>query len=141
MPIPLLGHAATRACCGLLLSLAALFPSPLGAAETHTAREMVAAAVTATSAGEQRDIILSLKSSPSPEVVSWLEKWKEGGIFIHEDAEGKTTAVILTGEPDASDTYATLKLSDGSPMLAADGSAVRINPKEVEFADTSSALR
>jgi urea transport system permease protein len=141
MPIPLLRHAATRTCFGLILGLAALFPFPLNATETRNVRQTIAAAVTATSAGEQREIVLSLKSSPSPEVVSWLEKWKEGGIFIHEDAEGKTTAVTLTGEPDAADTYATLKLSDGSPMLAADGSAVRINPKEVEFADTSSALR
>jgi urea transport system permease protein len=141
MLLPFLRNAAASACIGLTVSLAALFPIQLGAEETRTPREVIAAAVTAQSAGEQREIILSLKSSPSPELVSWLEKWKEGGIFIHEDADGKTTAVTLTGDPDANNTYATLKLADGSPMLATDGSAIRINPKEVEFADTSSALR
>jgi urea transport system permease protein len=104
-------------------------------------RETIAAAVTASSSGEQREIILSLKITPSPEVVSWLEKWKEGGIFIHEGADGQTTAVLLTGKPDADDSFATVKLADGSPMLAPDGSAIRINPKAVDFADTDSGLR
>ncbi len=31
--------------------------------------------------------------------------------------------------------------SDGTPLLAADGSAIRINPKEVEYAETDSGLR
>ena len=104
-------------------------------------RETIASAVTAGSSKEQRELVLSLKSNPSPEVVTWLDKWKEGGIFVHEDEQGAGTAVTLTGEPDAAGTYATLRLADGEPMLAADGSPVRINPKEVDFADTDSGLR
>lgn len=129
-------------CIRLVMSLAVLvLSSRIQADEIKSVRETIAAAVTAPASGDQRAIILSLKSTPTPEVISWLEKWKEGEIFLHEDEEGKTTAVILTGEADADDSFATIKLSDGSPMLAANGSPVRINPKAVDFADTDSGLR
>jgi urea transport system permease protein len=123
------------------MSLAIITLSPVHGEETRSVRETIASAVTAASSVEQRQIILSLKSTPSPEVVSWLEKWKEGGIFLHEDADGKTTAVLLSGKPDSDDSFATVRLSDGSPMLLPDGKPVRINPKSVDFADTDSGLR
>ena len=137
-------------CIGLLASLALVFLAahgsvraqdgapPAGAAPS--VRETIASAVVAEPA-EQKQIIGSFKTNPSPEVVGWLDKWKEGAIFIHEAEDGTATAVLLEGEAAADDTFATVKLSDGSPMLAADGSPVRINPKEVDFADTDSGLR
>jgi urea transport system permease protein len=133
----------TSACsgAGLLVSLLAVFMNFPGLADAASVRETIASAVTASSSGEQREIVLSLKASPSPEAVEWLEKWKAGAIFLHEDAEGKKTAVLLTGKAAADDTFATVRLADGAPMLAPDGSPVRINPKAVEFADTDSGLR
>ena len=106
-----------------------------------TVREIIATAVTATTPAEQRELILSLKQRPSPEVVSWFEKWKEGAIFIYKDASDQSTAVLLSGAADGAGMFATLKLADESPVLAADGSPVRINPKQTEFAETSSSLR
>jgi urea transport system permease protein len=125
----------------LLVSMAITSLPSARAEETASVRETIAAAVTAPTSGEQRTIVLSLKSRPSPEVVSWLEKWKEGAIFLHQDDDGKATAVLLTGEADAEDSFATLRLADDSPLLAADGTPVRINPKAVDFADTDSGLR
>ncbi|RYD32875.1 MAG: hypothetical protein EOP87_12035, partial [Verrucomicrobiaceae bacterium] len=43
---------------------------------TRSVRETVAAAVAAPDSAAQREIVLSLKLSPSPEAVTWLEKWK-----------------------------------------------------------------
>ncbi|MEI7909952.1 MAG: urea ABC transporter permease subunit UrtB [Verrucomicrobiota bacterium] len=130
-------------CASLLLQVGAVVVMWLSArAEAGPAvRETIAAAVTAATPDEQREMILSLKATPSPEVVSWLDKWKEGAIFIYQDDEGKATALLLTGSQDAADSYATLRLSDGAPMCAADGSPIRINPKAVDFADTDSGLR
>ncbi|NJM36508.1 MAG: urea ABC transporter permease subunit UrtB [Akkermansiaceae bacterium] len=71
----------------------------------------------------------------------WIEKWKKGEIFISKDANDVSIPVILTGSADASGTFATLKLFDNTPVLKADGSEVRINPKAVDFLDTSSGLR
>jgi urea transport system permease protein len=121
----------------MLSLVAVLLITSVGA----TVRETVASAIAAPTAGEQRDIVLSLKTNPSPEAVDWLDKWKEGSIFLHESADGVTTPVLLTGDKDAEGSFATLRVSDGSPLLAPDGSPVRINPKIVDFADTSSGIR
>ncbi len=110
-------------------------------AEERSVREIVAAAAAASTPAAQREIILTLKLKPSPEAVTWLEKWKEGGIFLHTDDAGLVTPVVLTGNAAGDGSFATLRVSDNSPLLAADNSAIRINPKEVEFADTDSGLR
>lgn len=117
--------------------------SSVGFAQTpeRSVRETIAAAASAPTPAEQKEIILSLKQKPSPEAVSWFEKWKEGGIFLHEDAAGLVTPVLLTGTAAGDGSFATLRVSDNSPLFAPDGTAIRINPKEVEFADTDSGLR
>jgi urea transport system permease protein len=107
--------------------------------ETPAAK--VAAAITASSPAEQRALVLAMKADPAPEIISWLEKWKQGSIYLHEDDKAVVTPVLLTGEPDANGASPTLRLADGKPFIAADGSPVRINPDEVEFADTDSGLR
>jgi urea transport system permease protein len=141
MFLPAAHRVITHSLVGILLSLAFLAPAASRAADVMAARAVIASAVAASSPSEQREIILSLKANPSPEIVSWLEKWKEGAIYLHEDDAGNTTPVILTGSPAADGSFATLKLADDTPLLAQDGSPVRINPKTVEFADTSSGLR
>jgi hypothetical protein len=130
-----------RSLVSLLVGLSAILLSGSPPAAAATIRETIASAIAAPTASEQRDIVLSLKSTPSPEAVVWLDKWKEGVIFVHEDADGAVIPVLLTGEPDAEGTFATLRLADDSPLLAPDGNPVRINPKVVDFADTSSGLR
>lgn len=114
---------------------------PSHAEEANSVPATVAAAITAPSADEQRALVLSLKANLSPETVSWLEKWKQGAIYLHEDDQGVVTPVLLTGSSDANGASATQRVADGKPFLAADGTPVRINPDEVEFADTDSGLR
>lgn len=126
---------------GALLVALGLGIGTIAAADQRPIRETIAAAVASDSSSEQRDLILSLKANPSPEVLHWFDTWREGGIFIHQDEAGAAVPVLLTGDPDPNMTYATLRLADGSPLLDAAGNAVRINPKEVDFADTSSSLR
>ena len=109
--------------------------------EEKSIRETIASAVAAGTPAEQREIILSLKLKPSAEAVGWFEKWKTGEIFLHDDGTGVNTPVVLTGLADGDDSFATLKISDGTPHLTADGKAVRINPKTVEYAETDSGLR
>ncbi|MEO5716014.1 MAG: urea ABC transporter permease subunit UrtB [Luteolibacter sp.] len=121
---------------GLMIPAAAFAQAP-----EKSVRENIAAALVAGTPAEQKEIILAMKLKPSPEAVSWFEKWKEGSIFLHQNAEGVVTPVILTGAAGGDGSFATLRVSDNSPLLAPDGTAIRINPKEVEFADTDSGLR
>ncbi len=125
----------------LLLEFCALLLASALCAGGATVRETIASAITAQSSGEQREIVSSLKANPGPEVIEWLDKWKEGVIFIHEDPEGAIVPVLLTGEAAADGSFATVRLTDGSPMTDPGGAPVRINPRAVDFADTDSGLR
>ncbi|MES2438712.1 MAG: urea ABC transporter permease subunit UrtB [Verrucomicrobiota bacterium] len=129
-----------RLSTSLLIGLAG-FSASIAHAQEKSVKETIAAATVATTSDEQRELILSLKAKPTPEAVTWFEKWKAGEIFLHDDGSGVMTPVTLTGTADAADSFATLKLIDGTPHLATDGTPVRINPKEVEFAETDSGLR
>ena len=124
----------------MFLSLGLVSVSP-AQAPAKSVRETIAAATVAGSSDAQREIILTLKLRPTPEVATWIEKWKSGEIFLSDDGAGIVTPVVLTGEADADGAFATLRVADDSPLMAADGKAVRINPKEIEFAETDSGLR
>ncbi len=121
-------------CLWLMSAVAAI-------AETREVRETIVAAITASDSDGRREAVLSLKASPTPEAVSWLNRWKEGAIHLHEDDAGTITPVTLTGSADANGASAALRVMDGKPLTAADGSPIRINPDEVGFADTDSGLR
>ncbi len=105
-------------------------------------RELVAAAVSAATPDEQRDLVLALKTTPSPEIIEWLEKWKAGEIYIHTNEDGTViTPVLLTGSPNADGGSAAVKMADGSAFTAPDGKPILINPDEVSAADTTSGIR
>lgn len=104
-------------------------------------RETVTAAIIADASDGQREIILTLKSNPSPEVVEWLNRWKEGGIYLHESADGVITPVVLTGKRDGSGASAALRVADGKPLTTPEGTALRVNPDELGIAETDSKLR
>lgn len=120
----------------------ALIVSPhLWADASKSLSQTIASAVTAESSGEQRSLILSLKATPTPEAVRWLERWKAGEIFIADmGADGKV-AVTLTGSAGADGSFTTIRVDNGEALLAGDGAPFRIKPGEVEFVDTDSGLR
>lgn len=104
-------------------------------------RETIVSAITAGTPDEQKQIILSLKTTPSPEVLDWLEKWKAGEIFLHSTDEGVVTPVLLTGSRNADGASQAVRLIDNTPFATPDGTPILINPDEVEMADTTSAIR
>jgi len=110
-------------------------------AAAKTPREAVTAALVAETPDQQKDLVLALKSTPSPEIIGWLEKWKSGEIYLHTTDEGVITPVLLTGTRNADGASAAVKLIDGTPFNAPDGKPILINPDEVQAADTTSALR
>lgn len=119
----------------------ALAISPISFAQTRSVRQTIAAAIVAPTPAEQCELVLTLKTTPTAEVRTWLEKWKSGEIYIPENDDGTVTPVVLTGVADGDGAFATLTLAEGNPYLAGDGNPVRLNPKVVEAADTDSLLR
>jgi hypothetical protein len=122
-------------CIGAAFSI-----SGAGAQET-TVREKIAAAIVIPDAGEQVDAILSLKKTPSPEIVGWLEKWKEGVIFIYEAPDGTIIPVLMGAKIKDTGKTAIRRLSDDKPLLDGNGAPIGVTKFELDMADTSSKLR
>jgi urea transport system permease protein len=137
----LIHHVKRGLSLSLLLSSAFFTRADETGTGSSELRKIIASAIEAPTPADQQEIILSLKTKPSPEAVSWLDQWKEGSIYLYEAPDGKLTAVTLTGEAAADGTLATVQVADGTPLLDASGAVVRINPKITDFADTTSGLR
>ena len=137
----LIHHVKRGLSLSLLLSSAFFTRADETGTGSSELRKIIASAIEAPTPADQQEIILSLKTKPSPEVVSWLDQWKEGSIYLYEAPDAKLTAVTLTGEAAADGTLATVQVADGTPLLDASGAVVRINPKITDFADTTSGLR
>jgi urea transport system permease protein len=112
-----------------------------GESSESSARQTIAAAITAASSAEQQELVLSLKNNPSAEAAHWLDQWRTGRIFLYNDAQGAVVPVILTGSPSPDGSSNATRLADGKPLLADNGSPIRINANELEFADTDSRIR
>ena len=122
-------------CIGAALSIST------ASAQEPTVRERIAAAIAIPDAAEQVEAILSLKKTPSPEIVGWLDKWKEGLIFIYEAPDGAIIPVLKGDALKDSGKIAIRRLSDDQPVLDASGAPVGVTKFELEMADTTSKLR
>jgi urea transport system permease protein len=118
-----------------------LLASDKAAAEEETVRSRIAAAIVMPDEEGQISAVLDLKNTPSPEIVDWLDKWKEGLIFIYE-AEDGTIVPVLMGDPiEDTRKIAIRKLSDDTPVLDGTGNQVGVTKFELDQAETNSKLR
>ncbi len=124
--------------------LAAVGTTPISAAEAPagTAKEVVAAAIAAETPDAQKEAILSMRANPTPEIVTLLEQWKNGEIFIHTTAAGKVTAIV-PGQPDAEGNLTATLFATGAPYTDAEGKPVVLkkDSDEVTAAETTGSLR
>ena len=117
------------------------FASQKAAAQEETVRSKIAAAIVMPDEEGRIAVVLDLKKTPSPEIVGWLDKWKEGLIFIYEAEDGSIVPVLM-GEPiEGTRKIAIRKLSDDTPVLDGTGNQVGVTKFELDLADTSSSLR
>lgn len=115
---------------------------PLGLhAEEESVREKIAEIIAMGEGPEQTAAVLALKKTPSPEIVDWLEKWKQGFIFIYEAPDGTVIPVLMGDEIAGTKETAIMKFSDQSPVLDETGGQVGVGKYDLDIADTSSKLR
>ena len=107
----------------------------------ETVRSKVAAAIVMPDADEQVAAVLYLKKILSPEIVGWLEKWKEGVIFIYEAEDGTFIPVLMGDRIGSTNKIFIRRLSDDAPLLDDAGNQVGVTKFELDLADTSSKLR
>ena len=117
------------------------FASQKAAAQEETVRSKIAAAIVMPNEEGRIAVVLDLKKTPSPEIVGWLDKWKEGLIFLYEAEDGSIVPVLMGDPIEGSRKIAIRKLSDDTPMLDGTGNQVGVTKFELDLADTSSSLR
>ena len=113
----------------------------IASAQEETVREKIAVAIVIQDADERVAAILELKKTPSPEIVGWLEKWKEGVVFIYEADDGGLVPVLMGDKIGDTRKIAIRKLSDDTPVLDEAGEQVGVTKFELDLADTSSKER
>jgi urea transport system permease protein len=78
---------------------------------------------------------------PGDEGPVLINLWKEGGIFIYEDAAGKKTPVLLEGEKDADDKQAARVFETGELLKDEKGEPLRLVAGDLNAAETDSTSR
>lgn len=125
-----------------LLCLALLLPAVMAQeAARKSAREIIGEAAITLDADQQKALVGTLADADPEEVVQWLKKWKEGEIYLFQNADGVDVAVTLEGDPDAEDKFALSALATGKAVTGPDGAVMRATKDELYLADTDSGLR
>ncbi|WP_193213547.1 urea ABC transporter permease subunit UrtB [Luteolibacter marinus] len=129
--------------CGCLAACLFALASPAGAQDESpgSVREVIAKATTTLDTDQQREMVEGLASADPDEVTIWLKKWKQGEIYLYQDAEGNDMAVTLSGDPDPEARFALASVATGEPVTGADGQVARATTDDLYLADTDSKLR
>ena len=122
----------------LLLFLFVLLSGLLGAA---TPREIIAEAALADTSARQRELLGSLVGQGDEAIAPLLTAWRQDALFIHETPTGEKIVLTLTGEKDADGRQAAVRVSDGQPLLGADGQPVLLVASDLTAAEHTSSLR
>ncbi len=104
------------------------------AAFANSPREVVAKAALLEDSEEQAKLVSSLSGGNPAELIELLTKWKEGGIYIVENAEGVKAAVTLDEDKDADGKQTARRLDTGA-------AAGRLVAADIATAETDSTLR
>jgi urea transport system permease protein len=143
----MLRTAAPLASALRFVLLACAFLGNLQAQTASRPREVIVKAILSEDSSERTALIRSLVGNPEESIPELLTKWKEGEVYTYQpvDADfhpiGEKTAVLLTGEKDADEKLAAMRLDTGEPLKDAAGNPVRISTDEASSVDTDSDLR
>lgn len=125
-----------RLCLSIVLFLALTLSSSVAASPA----EVVAKAVVLEDKSEEQ-IALIKEVDPTPELISLLTLWKEGGIFLVEGPSNTKVPVVLDPDKGADDKQSAKFLLTGLPYTDQDGKPARLLAADLNAAETDSDLR
>jgi urea transport system permease protein len=125
------------------LCLLMLLPCPAAVSDPKeaSARAILATALTTLDSDEQAKLVRSMAEHASPAVSRLLAAWKEGGLYVLENADGEQFAVTLNNDPDGEGKQTVTKVADLEPLLDAENKPLRFDTTELEAAETDSNVR
>ncbi|MFH1497269.1 MAG: urea ABC transporter permease subunit UrtB [Verrucomicrobiota bacterium] len=104
-----------------------LFLAVCGLARAEsTPREIIAKAASAGNASERMALVQSLLGRGDADVPVLMDAWRRDQIFLYEDDAGSVIPVTLTGEADADDARAAVRVDNARPLTDADGKPVLV---------------
>ena len=109
------------AVASLWLFLAVLL-TPAARAEDPGARSLLVQAILSANVKEQVELIGKLETVESDVVPAVLNAWREGAVFIHEDADGQKVPFLRVDGK-------AIRIDDGSPIEATETTPVETTTK------------
>lgn len=110
-------------------------------AQEQSVREKINTIIAMGEGDEQTEAVLALKKTPTPEIVEWLEKWKQGVIYIYEAPDGTIIPVLMGNKIEGTRKTAIRTFLDELPVLDEVGEQVGVGKYDLDMADTNSKLR
>ena len=129
---------------GLRVRLAAVLFLLLGAMTLRaadTARQTIASAIIEEDDEKKLALLQTLAGQSDPAIRTLFIAWKEDLIFVHKSDGAPAVPVLLTGEKDAADSQAALRVADGLPLKDPAGKPIRLVAADLDAAAHDSALR
>ena len=129
-------HRAAR-----LLALLALVLGPaLGAADS--ARLTIVHAILADTPARRIELITSLIGSGDEAIAPLLAAWKEDALFVYTATDRAKIPVLLSGDKDAKEAQAAVRVDTGKPLLLAPaGPPLRLVAGDLTAVEHNGALR
>jgi urea transport system permease protein len=122
------------------LSFVILLALALSNAVAASPAEIVAKAVLLEDKSEEQ-IALIKELDPTPELISLLTLWKEGGIFLVDGPSDTKIPVVLDPVKGTDDKHSARLLATGLPLSGPDGKPERLLASDLNAAETDSDLR
>jgi urea transport system permease protein len=105
-------------------------------------RAVLTAAILAKDEARKIELIASLAGETDDAIKPLLTAWKEDGLFLYQpSADASPVPVQLTGEKDANDAQAALRVDSGRPLLDAAGKPVRLAAGDLTAVEHDADLR
>lgn len=105
------------------------------------ARGILVKALTTLDSDEQAGLVRSLAAQATPAVSRLLIQWKEGEVYLVENAAGEQTPVLLINDSGDEQLMSAIRIADAEPLLGEDGKPVRLALPDIEAAETDSSVR
>ncbi len=109
---------------------------------TESPRAIITAAILAKDQAHKLELIGSLVGESDEAIKPLLMAWKEDGLFVCKASDdAPPLPVILTGDKDANDAQAALRVDNGQPLLDAVGKPVRLVAGDLTSVEHDAELR
>ncbi len=105
-------------------------------------RATITEAILAKDEARKLELISSLVGESDEAIKPLLAAWKEDGLFVYQaSGDAAPIPVMLTGDKDANDAQAALRVDNGQPLLDPAGKPVRLVAGDLTAVEHDAGLR